>query len=296
MIGCFVVIPAVIILLSCFSSLHATEWGLDYDGILMKVNPQPYSAGLHFLGVKHSFIRFPNTYQNLQYSTAEHDLLHTRTSDGLPLTLGLSFQYTLQQDKLYELYLGYKMQHNTVLFNVASDIIANTASNYSAYNFFNDKQSIALSLQQQLNQYIRPHLYMNVETLQITVVELPQSFEDAIVESISVKQNITRMRKEKEFKLVTFSTMLMAAKQSANQTVTEARGKAQQILAEQNAAAAVVTQNLGTEARAYKVVQDSLNLGVDDLLEYVWWDSLTEQHGDSEFLVGVNPAAYITTA
>jgi hypothetical protein len=51
-------------------------------------------------------------------------------------------------------------------------------------------------------------------------VELPQQFEDAILESISVKQNITRTLKTKNNMEVQFATQIMASKQMANQTGT----------------------------------------------------------------------------
>lgn len=54
----------------------------------------------------------------------------------------------------------------------------------------------------------------------ILQVELPQQFEDAILESISVKQNITRTLKTKNVMEVQFSTQIMASKQMANQTGT----------------------------------------------------------------------------
>ena len=150
----------------------------DYNAITQHVAKEPYSAGLHFIGVGHRFLRFPNIQLNMQFSTAEHDLLHTRTADGLPLTLGfclnwllfiwaqycslgLSFQYTLIQADLFDLYdfylpefcsfspqllcpcryMNFKMDYERVLFNVASNILANVATNFTAYNFFNDKVS-----------------------------------------------------------------------------------------------------------------------------------------------------------
>ena len=46
--------------------------------------------------------------QTIEFVSNQGDLLHTRTSDGLPLTLGLSFQYRYNQDQLHQLYLTYK--------------------------------------------------------------------------------------------------------------------------------------------------------------------------------------------
>ena len=119
-------IALIIMLSTSFSQLHATQYGLDYDHIFETVDTYVYTGGLHFLGIGHSFVKFPNTVQSVSYSevgsstpsflflvtTAEphicrstvrlgiavdslcltqasHDRLHARTSDGLPLILGV---------------------------------------------------------------------------------------------------------------------------------------------------------------------------------------------------------------
>uniref|UniRef100_A0A7S4DNH4 Band 7 domain-containing protein n=1 Tax=Lotharella globosa TaxID=91324 RepID=A0A7S4DNH4_9EUKA len=290
-LGC---VGAILLAMS-FSSLHATETGLDYNWITKEIRKEPYTSGLHFIGFGHRFIRFPNTFQNMQYSTSHHDLLHTRTSDGLPLTLGVSFQYTLILDKVYDLYMNFKLKYEEVLFNVAAHIIANTASNYSAYNFFNDKQTIAYSMQKMLNDYLPGKLFVTVEALQILLVELPRQFEDAILESIAVKQNITRTEKTKANMMVAFQTQIMASQQQANQTIALAEGQAKKILAEQGARAMVVMQNLETQSASYQKIKKALRFGDEDLMEYVWWDTLAEHQESSNFVVGMNPNAFVAT-
>eukprot|EP00468_Gymnochlora_sp_CCMP2014_P004193 CAMPEP_0167747736 /NCGR_PEP_ID=MMETSP0110_2-20121227/4445_1 /TAXON_ID=629695 /ORGANISM="Gymnochlora sp., Strain CCMP2014" /LENGTH=232 /DNA_ID=CAMNT_0007632667 /DNA_START=156 /DNA_END=854 /DNA_ORIENTATION=+ len=229
----------------------------------------------------------------MQYSTSHHDLLHTRTSDGLPLTLGVSFQYTLILDRVYDLYMNFELEYEKVLFNVAAHIIANTASRYSAYNFFNDKQTIAYSMQKMLNDYLPERLFLTVEALQILLVQLPHQFEDAILESIAVKQNITRTEKTKANMMVAFQTRIMASAQQANQTIALAKGHAKKILAEQGAKAKVVMQNLETQSAAYQKIKRSLKFADEDLMEYVWWDTLQDHQGDSNFIVGMNPNAFV---
>eukprot|EP00966_Prymnesium_polylepis_P095386 2209496-Prymnesium_polylepis.1 len=66
------------------------------------------TAGLYFLGFGHWFIRFPRVIQTIEFNAYRGSLLHTRTSDGLPLTLGLSFQYRYIPEELHTLYLTYK--------------------------------------------------------------------------------------------------------------------------------------------------------------------------------------------
>ena len=141
---CFIVIPSLIMIMMSFSSLPTVEYGLDYNAITLTVDNRTYdSAGLYFLGLGHSFIKFPRTIQTIEFNAAHDDLLHTRTLDGLPLTLGVSFQYRYIPQHLYELYRAYKLKHVHVYENTATAVIANVACNYSAYTSFNDKQGIA---------------------------------------------------------------------------------------------------------------------------------------------------------
>ena len=81
----FIVIPSFIMIMMSFSSLQSVEYGLDYNAITLTVDNRTYdSAGLYFLGLGHSFIKFPRTIQTIEFNAAHDDLLHTRTLDGLP--------------------------------------------------------------------------------------------------------------------------------------------------------------------------------------------------------------------
>jgi len=276
------------------------EYGLNFNAITMSLQNETYSvAGLYFLGFGHWFIRFPRVIQTVEFmASGENNLLHTRTSDGLPLTLGLSFQYRYLPEKLHALYLKYKGDHHQVYVNVATAEIANIACNYSAYTFFNDKQGIAIAMQKYLNDKFTSQLFAQVEALQISQVELPQSFQDAILESISTKQNITRSERYLENMQVTFATQRMVAEQSANQTVIKAGGVVQQKLQQASANAAITEQTVKAEIAAYANLTKALDFSSDHALNYLWWDTLqsaakVDGAPSKEFLVGLDPAAYI---
>jgi len=295
----FIVIPSAILLFNSFQSLQPIEYGLNFNAITMSVEEKTYStAGLYFLGFGHWFIRFPRVIQTIEFVANHGDLLHTRTSDGLPLTLGLSFQYRYIPEHLHVLYMTYRNEHQAVYVNTATAVIANAACNYSAYTFFNDKQGIASDMQARLSRIFRERLYANVEALQITQVELPSSFQDAILESIATKQNITRSRRYKDNMQVTFQTDRMVAAQVKNQTIILARGKANMLLEQARANARMTEQTVLAEMNAYGNVTQLLGLSKNDSLNYLWWDtqqSIAVAGGarGKEFLVGLDPAAYI---
>lgn len=300
---CFVLIPAIILIYVSFSTLEPIEYGLDFNALLMDVANKTHStAGLYFLGFGHWFIRFPRVIQTIEFmATGEDGLLHTRTSDGLPLTLGLSFQYRFTPNKLHDLYLRYKDGHHDVYVNTATTTIANVACNFSAYTFFNDKQGIGISMQATLNDIFERELYAHVEALQINQVELPASFQDAILESISTKQNITRSMRYKDNMEVTFEMQRMVSEQVANQTVILARGRANQKLQQAQANAQMTEQTVRAEMTSYGNMSSALKFAPAEALDYLWWDTLQSaaQHpggaNGKEFLVGLNPAAFISS-
>lgn len=69
-VGCIATsfICMVLVIIMSFSSLQVSEYGLDYSAISKTVNPQPFEAGVHFLGVGHSFLIFPKTVRNIEFS------------------------------------------------------------------------------------------------------------------------------------------------------------------------------------------------------------------------------------
>jgi len=290
---CFIVIPSIIMITMSFSSLPTVEYGLDYNAITLTIDNKTFSqAGLFFLGLGHSFIKFPKTVQTLEFTKDAGELLHTRTSDGLPLTLGVSFQYRYNPVHLHKLYLAYNMDHHHVYETTAIAVIANAACNYSAYTFFANKSYIEHVMEVVLEEHFERKLYAQVEAVQISFIGLPTAFLSAILESISTKQNQTQSERYKDNMQVTFDTTIMVATQRKNQTVIEATGIAKQRHQQALATAQVLEQQISAEMSAYGNISRALDLPVAAGLDYIWWDSLhslASSGAGKEFLVGVNP-------
>ena len=180
---CVAVLITIIVLLSIsFSSLEQLDYGLNYNSISLQIEDNVYdTAGLYFLGVGHYFIKYPRVSQVIEFSADENDRLQTRTSDGLPVKLSISFQYRYNAGELRQLYLTYKQREVEVYENTAKAVIANAATNFTAYTFFNDKQGIATEMQIMLTRVFDAKLMARIDAFQITRVELPTEFQDAIL-------------------------------------------------------------------------------------------------------------------
>jgi regulator of protease activity HflC (stomatin/prohibitin superfamily) len=291
---CLAIVVTIIVLISLsVASLEQLDFGLNYNSITLTIEDKVYAtAGLHFLGVGHYFITYPRTVQAIEFIAEENDRLQTRTSDGLPVSLSVSFQYRYDQSRLQELYLTFKEEQLQVYENTAKAVIANVATNFSAYSFFNDKQGIATEMLIAVMRVFDEQLFAVVEALQITRVELPSAFQNAILQSIEAKQNITQAQRYKENMEVTFQTQVLVANQTRQQTVALARGTAQRRLLQAEATARVTEQTVYAQMYAYGNLSAEVQLNTTESLTYIWW-SEQESLSGKEFLVGLDPSAMI---
>lgn len=305
-VGCCVCTCLItfIVLIACsFSSLHQTQYGLDYNHITETIDSTVYTGGLHFLGVGHGFVKFPNTVQSVSYSQTNHDRLHARTKDGLPLILGVSFQYRLNEKDIHQLYMQFKEHHGRIIFNTGKHLISNSAANYTAYQFFNDKQGIAKDMQTYVNKYFQANMFCFIDAFQINTVHLPTRFEDAIQHSLNTKQNITRTQKLVENIKVQLQTQVLVAKKNALSTVATAKGKASAVKQAAEAAANMTKQTMRNAAKGYLLVKDSLKFTTastdnkSEILSYIYNDALgSGPMSSAQFLVGAAPGTYINAA
>jgi hypothetical protein len=91
----FIVVGGLLLVLG-FSTLEATELGLDYSWVSKNVDSTVYNNGLHFLGIGHSFVRYPKMVQTIEFSRergADLASIQSRTKDGLEVVIEVSFQY-----------------------------------------------------------------------------------------------------------------------------------------------------------------------------------------------------------
>jgi len=295
---CAVLITAIVLLSISFSSLDELDYGICYNGVIHKIEGDVYTkAGLYTLGPGKYFITYPKVVQTIEFTAAEGDRLQTRTSDGLPVKLGVSFQYRYDPARLIQLYLRYRQEEYEVYEMTAKSTIANAATNYSAYTFFNDKPGIAAAMQIALTEVFDTRLYASVDAFQITQVELPEQFQAAILASIEAKQNITQTERYKENMMVTFNSQELVANQTKIQTVYLAQGRANERIEQAQASIEITRKTVESEMYSYGNLSQTVGLDGDGGLAYIWWDQqIVSSNQGKEFLVGLNPDSYIKTS
>lgn len=263
-----------VLLSTSLRTLHSTELGIRANSIFQSVSPAPYSAGLHFVGPGGYFIKFRRTVMSAEFSSGKHDILHGRTSDGLPIVLGISYQYAYDPTRLYDLYQAYLGEHDRVYFNVATHLITEETTRHTAYEFFNEPQTIAERMRQTMDTYFSEHLFARVDALQINTRELPPDFNDAILESLTTKQNITNTLRYVDRMNVTLQTRLLVAEQDALVTLARAKGTAKAVLARASASANVTLAKVRADVKGFGRIKEHLSMDNADLMRYIFYDSV----------------------
>lgn len=167
------------------------------------------------MGIGHSFIKFPKNVQTIEFSNEKNSNrkpIESRTSDGLEVTIEISFQFALQQDKLYQLYNQFGKDYIMVLQSIAVDVLTDEATKYTAYDFFMDRGRIKDDFQVSLDKKFNEICSSSIQFLQLRSVDLPNLFEESIQESEVKKQDIQKAQAELNKVKVEVETKILAAK------------------------------------------------------------------------------------
>lgn len=274
----FSIIALTVFIILGFSSLEANEYGLDYSWLSKSVDKIAKSNGLYFLGIGHSFIRFPKTVQLIEFSNStesfEEETSHktppikSRTSDGLEVSLEISFQYSLQPENLYKLYRRFDTSYKVIFKNIATDILTEAATNYTAYDFFTERGAIKDYFQRKLNNHFNETCYANIEFLQLRRVELPTKFEDAIQDTEVMKQDIQKANAELNKAKVEIETQILTADFHKNATINLAEGEAASIEKNNEAEVESLRKFFGSKIEGLKAMMNRLNLTPEELIDY----------------------------
>jgi regulator of protease activity HflC (stomatin/prohibitin superfamily) len=271
-----------------FATLEATEFGLNYSWISKSISPNVKENGLYFIGIGHSFIKFPKTVQTIEFSnskTANQGPIQSRTSDGLEVTLEISFQYILQKDQIYNLYTKYGGGYNYIFQNIAIHILTEEATKYTAYNFFMDRGKIKDDFQYELDKIFQQLCYSSIQFLQLRSVDLPSLFEASIQESEVKKQDIQKAKAEQNKIMIEVDTQIKAAEYQKNVIINQAEGEAEAIFKQNKADVESLMKMQETQIGVYKAFKDTLKLDNEKLLNLMKSKLIKGYNGEDNGLI-----------
>merc|ERR1719316_1589056 len=273
---------ALFIIFGGIQSVEITEYGLKSNMITRKVDKEPYMSGRYWIGPWCHFIKFPAVVKTIQFSDSrlQSDLgfdeqgdpmLRSRTADGLDVTIELSFQYQLHQDKIYDLYttMGAGRDFHDLFVRVAIDRSTEIATEYTANEFFVDRTRIGKAMEKLLKADFEERLYATIFSFQLRSDGLPDEFEKAIQKTEVKKQDVHVAEAEQQSTKVALETQLMQAQRRTKVKANKAEGFAQSVMLENAADIEQFTATQEKAAESYKLVAKELDNKENELLAYV---------------------------
>lgn len=282
-------IALLILAITSFRTLEVNEIGLDYSAITKNVDKELYTSGIHFLGVGHSFIKYPTTVQTYEFSKSpgsDAPNVRSRTKDGLEVELEISFQYLYISTQLYELYMTYAEQNKLPCKKIAIDILTDVATQYVASEFFFAKEKISGAMQKSLNETFSQFCFATVDYFQLKSIDLPDKYEVAIQETEVKRQDIHKAEAEKMKMQIELETKIKQAEISSNININKAQGQAS-VLVQSNAATAESFYKIQHEqARALSEVKAALRLTNTGLNQYLR-AKLLKEYPEDRMIIGI---------
>jgi hypothetical protein len=193
---CIVLTITAILLLMSMDSLEPLQVAITYNKFTKQTGTEVYSSGRYLIGPFMSFLVYPANLVTIEFSDqrgATAEPLQTRTAEGLGLVLHLSFQYQVNSTQIPQLYNLANTNYHSTYVRISRDIILKVAGMYNATAYWSDRQSIGDHMKLALDKELKG-AFANCRFLQILRIDLPQTYEDSIVNT-QVEVQKTNMKR-----------------------------------------------------------------------------------------------------
>ncbi|KAL4507242.1 hypothetical protein ABPG72_002035 [Tetrahymena utriculariae] len=282
-------ISLLLIVFTCWDTVEVTYYGIKCNTFSKKCSTQEiYESGRYFIGPFNYFVEFPGTLQTISFANNNSNrALSTRTSEGLNLLLEISIQYQLKKGQLEPLYQTYNMRYEQTYIKIARDVILQAAGSYQAVSYWTERQMIVDDIKKQLNQEMQK-AYTDVKYFAILSIELPDLYEDSIVQT----QVETQQKKTKEFEKLSVKIKqeieVMISENKSKIKYIESQAQADAFNIRQSAQAEYIRDTLGAEEKAYKKLKDDCRFNNEELNNFIYFSSLLGKVKQSQLYAGVN--------
>ena len=294
--GSTVLLTAVILAMASFSAVGPLQYGLHFSNWNNKMvlnsegEVDVYGAGRYFIGVGHTFIRFPTNCVTIDFTDevgSKNAPLMTRTKDGLPVTLHISLQYRLKEEALIDLYTELNIGYEATFIRNARDALLEEAGSHLAPEYWLHRKEIGELMLTRLSHASGLAQFVDIVGVQILTVLLPSAYERSIMQTqVSVQQQ-KKAAFEQMVERVNSETAQLV--NTYNNTVSimlrQATAEAEQI--KQNALATARRNTIMAEAAAYADAQSTLGLTPAQLQSYRWFHTMMEEDNGGKVLVNM---------
>lgn len=268
-------VTTVILIILGFSKLQVNEVGIDYSSNSLTLNTKTlYTNGIVWLGIGHSFIKYPRN--QLELNMEGGNSIVARTNDGLVVTLQTKILYKLEPDidKLASLYLMFKEDFEIPIENICRSVIRDVASEFTAFQFWSERENITTAMQDSLTTRL-DDIFVRVETFLLSAFILPKTFQDVIDKTEVQKQEMNKVVYELERVNQETQATILQAEEEVLQIETLANAAVAQIQLEAESQIFKLNVSIAQEIKGYKNIKEALDLTTQELTTMIWLEKMS---------------------
>lgn len=268
-----------LLLILSFDTLEYQQIGLNYSWLSQAIENKTYHHGRRYIGITNNFIKFPRMVRSMYFVADNRKTpgadqfqgpsLHSRTNDGLDVTLEVSLQYQLKPEGLFDLYTTLGAEYQTTLVRMAIEQITTSSTKFTAQEFFTDRTVISEKIHSELQTHFETRAYSKVPFFQLRTVHLPTDFETAIRTTQVKQQEIEIAKWEQHAQNVTFQTKVLQSKKAVEVLFHNADAQAQSIHVANEAYCNQYTLTQELQATALKDIVAKSGWNQTQLLDYL---------------------------
>ena len=285
----FFIIFIIIYSLISMDVVEPLEYGLPYNKFTKNIGKEAYEAGRYILNPFKSFLKYPKNLVTIEFSEskkAESKPLQTRTGEGLSVVLSVSFQYQLIKNKIPDLYNLANINFHSTYVRISRDVILKVGGMFNATDYWMNRVKIAEIMKQTMdNELLKA--FGHCVSLQLLKIELPKTYEDSIVQTQVEMQKINMRKFEQSAELIRQNSLVIISEAEQKIRITNATGLAEASRIKAFARANALNNTVNAENRMYKLAMDELEFNQEDLLTYIYLDSIMNQN-KAKLLFDVN--------
>lgn len=284
-------VALALISLSLLSLTACDRVPAGYRGVIVNlygdskgVSEQSVGVGRYYMGWNKEIYLFPTFLQN--HSWTGEQAITMQTNEGLSITTDAGITYQIEPDNVVKVFTKYRLGiaeiTDTFLHNMVRDAMNEVASTMTVDQIYGLKK-------EEFIRHVNDIVIINALNNGINVDKiyligsfvLPQMVKDSIDVKIQASQNAIKVENE-----------IATSTAQAKKTVVEAKASAQRRVIEAEANARQITLNAAAQAKANKILSESLTPEFVQYQAILKWNGVlpkTNAAGALPFLnLGVN--------
>lgn len=247
-----------------------------------------YSTGRHFIGLGSSFILFGTQFRPISLDGKSNDLLTARSSDGMEITISLSFQYNIKTtlDSILKLYFEFGTDYEAAYVKVARSVFRDSVSDYTAFELVNSRSLVEQSMRADITAALDKYEAI-VENFQLLDIYFPDAFSSSLSETQNEILRINVYQNQYDKILIDLQNSLTKAQTQAPTYVNQARARAASILASAQSNATSTKIRVNTLNSTLGFLQYNLTLTPTEMITYQYLSSLDQINSQQSLKINV---------